>query len=909
VTEVTVHHGDSREVLKSLTDSSIDAVVTDPPYALVSIQKRFGKPGSAPAKGNEAFVRASRGFMNQTWDTGDTAHDPAFWREVYRVLKPGAHVVAFAGTRTYHRLACAVEDAGLEMRDMVLDILASDTSARLFMESLDEEQLRAFVRVIDDSQFGGMLAWAFGSGFPKSHDVSKGIDKAAGAEREKTGEIRRASIQRNGDPAGAFASHPEETKRVEITAPATAAAKQWEGWGTALKPAFEPIVLARKPLATTGVNVLEVVEFGLRNQGVEGDIRWTSEAVGAAAKASRSRRSSSTGAPPAAETSAERAAAPGTASDGMPTAPSSGLHGTAGARPTQEDRASSRERPTPNSGQMFSPPTAADAPAAVRPSLASSPLTTSKVAGQLTESPSTARSTPNSDDRAIRPDTVSFAGIATGLTGSLERVHISRNPDGSFVWPKALPKRLEPSPLTVAANVLAHGTGALNIGACRIEGPAWSASGEAKGGETVAAYGDGLNNAGRSGSHDLGRWPANVVHDGSDEVEAAFPSAPGQQRPLTGEERAHRTKNAYGDFGRSDGGCDPRGDTGSAARFFFGAKADPEDRLGSKHPTVKPVRLMRWLCRLVTPPKVIAFICETCDNPLHEDANLQGLPSAADEPATSDLLLREMQSDGGNSASPSVQGLRQADESSAAEALLAGVPSGLSSGDRADTSPAPLRGVRNGVQAQEGRRQNVLRSGVRGEGVGHGEAQAADQNERGLLATLSAGSPDGGQDGLRHGAPAGDGGETWPSATAKRSGPPPERGQGGQRGLQPYADEQDATRQPPEDAKEPGARLSALRGTDPSQQLCPKCGGGLTRTERPGLILDPFAGTGTTGIAAMAEGFECILIEREESYHADILRRLAWARGEGRLTAQEMVRQAAPEEWGSDSLFGSTNNP
>jgi site-specific DNA-methyltransferase (adenine-specific) len=161
---VTVHHGDSREVLKGLADASIDSCVCDPPYALVSIGKRFGAASAAPAKSSGAsgvYARASAGFMGQQWDTGETAFDPAFWAEVWRVLKPGAHIVAFSGTRTYHRMACAIEDAGFEIRDQ--------------------------------------LAWAYGSGFPKSHN-QKG---------------------------------------------------EWQGWGTALKPAWEPIALARKPLAGT----------------------------------------------------------------------------------------------------------------------------------------------------------------------------------------------------------------------------------------------------------------------------------------------------------------------------------------------------------------------------------------------------------------------------------------------------------------------------------------------------------------------------------------------------------------------------------------------------------------------------------------------------------------------------------
>ena len=227
--EITVHLGDSRDVLKTLADNSIDSCVCDPPYALVSIQKRFGKPGSAPAKGNDAYMRASAGFMGANWDVGETAFAVEFWSEVMRVLKPGGHVVAFSGTRTYHRLACAVEDAGFEIRDMV--------------------------------------AWLYGSGFPKSHDVSKGIDKAAGAVRTEVvgsklgrpGMSKDGSNQRSGFD-DAFGGDASGVMATDITAPATDAARQWQGWGTALKPALEPVVLARKPL--NGTVAANVQEFG-----------------------------------------------------------------------------------------------------------------------------------------------------------------------------------------------------------------------------------------------------------------------------------------------------------------------------------------------------------------------------------------------------------------------------------------------------------------------------------------------------------------------------------------------------------------------------------------------------------------------------------------------------------------------
>jgi DNA modification methylase len=382
---IRIEHGDSRKILKRLADNSVSSVVTDPPYALVSIGKRFGAENAAPAKAGKtgAYARASAGFMGQKWDTGDTAFDPAFWVEVMRVLKPGGHVVAFGGTRTYHRLACAIEDAGFEIRDMV--------------------------------------GWLYGSGFPKSHNVSKGIDKAAGAERDvvgtkvglpgyRAGETGPNDVYGNGLGNG--------SAKAAITAPATDAARQWEGWGTALKPAQEPICLARKPL------------------------------VG-----------------------------------------------------------------------------------------------------------------------------------------------------------------------TVAANVLQHGTGALNIDGCRVEtaddlnGGAYAEVG-GRGVSGSLHAGSGMNVAGKTVGKEFvqppGRWPANVIHDGSDEVSAAFPRTssgkPGIKR-ATGSDMEGNRGAALGAESRPAGTqMGGFGDDGSAARFFYSAKADADDRLGSKHPTVKPVDLMRWLVRLVTPP-------------------------------------------------------------------------------------------------------------------------------------------------------------------------------------------------------------------------------------------------------------------------------------------------------------------
>jgi site-specific DNA-methyltransferase (adenine-specific) len=167
--------------------------------------------------------------MGRAWDYDVPRVE--VWAECLRVLKPGGHLLAFAGTRTQHRMAVNIEDAGFEIRDMI--------------------------------------AWVYGSGFPKSMDVSKAIDKAAGVEREVVGQ-RKAHDLKEDRPVAISAQGKDKTthKIISITAPATEAAKQWEGWGTALKPALEPITVARKPLAGTVVE--NVLEYGTGGINVDG---------------------------------------------------------------------------------------------------------------------------------------------------------------------------------------------------------------------------------------------------------------------------------------------------------------------------------------------------------------------------------------------------------------------------------------------------------------------------------------------------------------------------------------------------------------------------------------------------------------------------------------------------------------
>ena len=219
---VTLYHADCLDLLAALPDNSVHAVVTDPPYGL----EFMGREWDAPWKHGGAVVRDPAvergGFQDGSggnpysrsrieYGRGGGAsigyqHWCTKWaRECLRVLRPGGHLVAFGGTRTYHRLAVAVEDAGFEVRDSI--------------------------------------AWLYGSGFPKSLDVSKAIDKAAGAEREV---IDRA--KRTGKESGTYGAFAGDNL---ITTPTTDAAREWQGWGTALKPSFEPIVLARKPVGGT----------------------------------------------------------------------------------------------------------------------------------------------------------------------------------------------------------------------------------------------------------------------------------------------------------------------------------------------------------------------------------------------------------------------------------------------------------------------------------------------------------------------------------------------------------------------------------------------------------------------------------------------------------------------------------
>ncbi len=212
-----VFFGSNLDVLPTLPDNSVDSIVTDPPYEL--------------------------GFMGKKWDSSGIAYSVKLWQECLRVLKPGGHLLSFGGTRTFHRMAVAIEDAGFEVRDSI--------------------------------------AWLYGSGFPKSLDVSKAIDKAAGAKREVIGQRFDGMSETAMKPDKGWNANSMGAT-VDITAPATDEAKKWAGWGTALKPAFEPVVVARKPLV--GTVAANVLEWGVGGLNIDGSRIGTTDKFGGGAK-------------------------------------------------------------------------------------------------------------------------------------------------------------------------------------------------------------------------------------------------------------------------------------------------------------------------------------------------------------------------------------------------------------------------------------------------------------------------------------------------------------------------------------------------------------------------------------------------------------------------------------------------
>jgi len=604
--------------------------------------------------------------MGKKWDYD--VPNVSVWEECLRVLKPGGHLLAFAGTRTQHRMAVRIEDAGFEIRDMI--------------------------------------AWVYGSGFPKSLDVSKAIDKldavearrardiefvtwmrstgvkandidavlkSAGlisttsrravhyfnegqpqvitgrffeavkhllpplpaairqliAERTRESETFKARpvIGRGTSDALAFYAERPPVDGYDITAPATDAARQWQGWGTAMKPALETVTFASKPY--TDEQVRDIIRSNLFR--LEARL-WLLSSANAAGKSSTSNQSEYGAACAIAQwnadeitsTRADLCGQMGTSLFALATTTS--LNIVSSWRRTLDESWSDGSTSTieTKSSTTIDWRTLKFSVSQITPA---SIIKACSLPGGFSANASTAESHFNASLLLLQ--SILTLSVTEPVISLAQHEH-----QGAGVTPNLDPVVLARKPLagTVAENVLAHGTGALNIDGCRVGGMASPSVQRRQGGApkmSASMYRDAAHNhdekrykESRPGEL-LGRWPANLIHDGSPEVLAGFPQAKGQQGALTSAEPNSKTANAFGEFaGRAPSA--PRGDTGSAARFFYCAKASESDReegiegiegIGAlrdsgrgsarhknRHPTVKPTDLMRYLVRLVTPP-------------------------------------------------------------------------------------------------------------------------------------------------------------------------------------------------------------------------------------------------------------------------------------------------------------------
>jgi len=472
--------GDCIDVVAQLPKDSIDAIVCDPPYGLQFMGKEWDSYGHE-IPGGIGYITGKgldfkAGATGHAHSHGLAHHDPLVFQEwcrkwaeaLLRVVKPGAHMLAFGGTRTHHRLMCAIEDAGWEIRDCVM--------------------------------------WIYGSGFPKSRDISKAIDKAA---RRLLGDVSVVALKHRlikmFDASGKTRSQidAECGFRACNYLALQAAEKQPNPWTNVL------------PSQEKWQRIKEVIE-------AEDSISDELDALYA---------------------EAERA-----------------------------------------------------------------------VIGQQTKARKTDSKIPLPTSGAIEWHTWNITAPATDTTKRWDGWGTALKP----AWELAIVARKSLDG-TVAANVLKHGCGGLNIDGCRIEtsdklnGGAYAQTENRQdlpGATRTKAAVEMLaveKTTGKAFSQPSGRWPANLIHDGSGEVVGLFPNTGGQQGKVVDNQR---TKNVvYGMPSDGEKEYNPRCDSGSAARFFYCAKANKKDRnagmpegVKNDHPTVKPTELMKYLCRLVTPP-------------------------------------------------------------------------------------------------------------------------------------------------------------------------------------------------------------------------------------------------------------------------------------------------------------------
>lgn len=648
---IQLYSGDCLSCLDQIDENSVDSCVTDPPYHLTSIIKRFGNEKSlmsAQTIGNSAntpFKRTAKGFMGKQWDGGDVAFKKETWAKVYRTLKPGAHLVAFGGDRNYHRLACAIEDAGFEVR--------------------------------------GSLAFLYGSGFPKSHDVGKKLD----ATQERcTCSTNLRDLRDSLDSEESFSSSTKQNMRPVLRRQECVEKKNGCDKKTAhnlrsLQGTSEGPSTVKTSKTESRLLQLQLSSAG-NNDSDTGKTRSQRQSSVDRSQHDFILRENDRPEQPSVE---------GRRHLSQETRQLRKRKIREVPKGFAENGKSGRLRNGTSSGGSTMDSTASDADGMRTSSRSqSTQQQTKKLRTMAMQSQPQKRGAWDCCDRCGKPMVPD--GLGTALKPAMELVCLARKPL---------------SEKSVAANVLKWGTGALNIDGCRVEGYEREPKiiDDRKNGNTWHEGATGLRkkylNKGATG-----RWPANVVHDGSDEVRKGFPETKsgeilphhqakgaskigtfdirdrtGETHPTYGDEgsaarffyaakpdrkgqpksrlvKASKARgvslsgsvdgslrkefyydaskgrwpanvthdgsaevlegfpesdHARGNIGSAKGGGGMyghgettndfgAGDNGSAARFFYTAKADADERVGSDHPTVKPVDLMQWLVRLVTPP-------------------------------------------------------------------------------------------------------------------------------------------------------------------------------------------------------------------------------------------------------------------------------------------------------------------
>lgn len=606
---------DNRETMSRMPDNFVDSIVTDPPYEL--------------------------GFMGKKWDSSGIAYDVKMWKECLRVLKPGGYLLAFGGTRTSHRMVCAIEDAGFEIRDSIL--------------------------------------WLYGSGFPKSLNIGKEIDRLQGNEREVVGEKITGADSKNSDGVLRLSKKTHTNNNGETVFNLTKGNSEYEGYGTALKPAHEPICVARKPLSDGGIdNVKNItclfIENGLKN------ILWRIKRVKPVKKQKTNPYSCTTGQPKTVEVSVktvsatemqyigkgiemlimnrqentgqiiEKSLMPEVGCNTEQIKKESSLTGRriskkekTGLLKNMEENANAVEKQEENFSQLIIP--------------MEEGTHTESLLKTVTSTSSCEKADTQKKDSGCFVGTAIAQWVCMDIVRTIKIKYQNKEyefdilSDDSIIWNEELDPYIEPRAITVAANVLKYGTGGINIDGCRIE----SNGEKLRGGDNSANYSgsasDGWNRKWRKSeeglarrkassdinqekSESLGRFPANIILNEftAQELDKQAPNT-GAFAPVK-KGKYHRSSGIYGEYYlKGDDGDTFYDDKGGASRFFYIAKADSGERneglyqfeskflatmgdgIGNRehnrneknawvknnHPTVKPLKLMQYLQRLVTP--------------------------------------------------------------------------------------------------------------------------------------------------------------------------------------------------------------------------------------------------------------------------------------------------------------------